>query len=230
VNINSCGLQLLVLCLGGTSLAATITLDITFDLQAFDPVGSTTTTASGAVAWNGATSNPGAFNQFFGLTSSTRSFEGVSATITGITGHWPGDSSPLVVADPLRSDYFIVPTGTTATLTLAGLMANSSYEITFSHGNNQPGQVRGLDILNQGITGMDIDNQAASGYDVSFTFTANASGVISVGLMGLGGQEGDLAGFRIEGFAPIPESSTVALLSLGGALLVTRRRVYRRRA
>jgi hypothetical protein len=206
-----------------------VTLDITFDLQAFDPIGGSATTQTGAVAWDGASSDPGFFNQFVALTSSVQSASGVTATITGISGAWAGDSSVLVAADPLRADYFVIATGATATLTLSGLAANSIYTITWSHGNNQPGQLRGLDILGQGITGMDIDNQSSSGYDVTFTFMSDAAGMLSVGLMGLGPQEGSLAGFRIIGFTPIPEPGTASLLVLGGMMLVAMCRFRRSR-
>lgn len=209
--------------IGAGSLSA-VTLDITFDLQSFDPVGGTMTTQAGATAINAGTADPGFFNQFVATTSASETVTGVTASITGITGAWVGDSSSLVTADPLRADYFVISTGTTATVSFTGLAPSTSYDITWSHGNNQPGQLRGIDIIGQGITGMDIDNQSVSGYDVTFTFVSDASGNLSVGLMGLGVQEGSLAGFRITGFSAIPEPSTASLFVLGGMILMLRRR------
>lgn len=205
-----------------TGISSGAIIDLSFDSQTFDPILGTPTTEAGHLPWNGAGSAPAGFGTFTAHTSASVSNSGISLSMTGLLGSWSGNSSVAVGTNELRADYFIVGTGSTATLMFSGLDPNASYDITFTHGNAEPAQFRGLDVVGQGITGSDIDNGLQGTPAATYSIVSNGSGEISVGLTGQGVQEGNLAGVRIAG--GVPEPSGFVLTLFGATLAGLRRR------
>lgn len=178
--------------------------EILFDAQATDPVSSFGTTAPGAVAWNAVSGTPVTFNTFYPVSSASITESGITAEISPLLGTWPGNSTSAISGRPLESDYFIVGTGTTAVLTLTGLVPAGQYKVTIYHGRAEPQQLRQLTLSANGQLYGTIDNQSAggSGNVQSLTLNANASGELAIDLLA-GGAEGDFAGFSIEEQVPM---------------------------
>ncbi|MEM1085345.1 MAG: PEP-CTERM sorting domain-containing protein [Verrucomicrobiota bacterium] len=196
-------------------------IDYSFDAQPFDLILGTPTTGAGYLPYNGLLSAPVGFNTFSPHASASVTESGVTLQITNILGSWPGNNAGAIGVDAVRADYFVIQTGQTATLQFSGLDPNELYSITFVHGNAEPTQPRAIDVV--GVGGpSDIDNGSTGTPEATFEFTANGSGEISVGLTGLGAQEGDLAGVRITGGVPEPSALMLGVLGLG--LMSARRR------
>ena len=218
--------------LAGLSLLVPLSssaIDITFDAQSFSPISAVDTTDSGAVGWDGLGAAPaGGFGTASLYTSASVTSSGITAEISGITGSWSGNSSSAVLADPLRADYFIIGIGATATLEVTGLEELQTYDVTFTHGNAEPTQNRGLNIdgFGGGTGVQDINNATLGIPEVTYSILSDSDGFIVVDLIGVGIQEGNLAGIRVVGPHAIPEPSwSAAFLGLGALLVLLRRRL-----
>lgn len=138
------------------------------------------------------------------------------------------DANPLHDAHNLLREFVTQFGGSTATLTIGGLSSGSTYDFYLYGGNNNEGDDTRFTIngVSQDTTGVVASTTALTlGEDyVVFTGIApDANGQIAVDWESIPPGAGGFYGLQIVENI-IPEPASLALLGLGGSLLISRRR------
>jgi len=187
------------------SLGTPTASNISYDLATTALIDSTGASSGISVAMFSATSN-----------STGAGFGG-----TGIAG--PSGADPFDETNATTDGIYANNNGTgIATITLTGLAASTTYDISAIGGRAANGE-NGTITVTTGTTGSPNYTLLNSGAVLDFSVISNASGVIVFNFSRTTSDLGKSATFNAMSITPVPEPSA-AFLGLGGCLLLMRRR------